>query len=241
MLRLLVFIGFLYVNTSYAESYTVLSYHGANPPYSYFEGDIMKGIFPDIFARISELSGHQFTFVTFSVARGLRLFDQGKVDIEPGINPIWRSHTKVPGIYSEFYASSREIVVASQYRQERTPLDLYHKVLGVVRGYRYGEFEQHFAPGKIVKVDSRSEVELLAQIEHGNIDYAILGEASALFYINKNKRTSFKPVLLVSDLPVAMRLQPHLRVLRSELNKILDDMKQRGEIDTIYAKYGAKP
>ncbi|MFY8350658.1 substrate-binding periplasmic protein [Pseudoalteromonas sp. SSM20] len=241
MFRSLLLIGCLFSFLLKAESYTVLSYHSANPPYSFVENKKVKGIFPDIFNRISELTGHQFNFVNFSVARGLNLFDQGKIDIEPGVNPLWRRHTKTPGIYSDFYASSREVVISKTRNQEKAPGDLYGKVLGVVRGYRYGSFEQHFAENKILKVDARSELELLTQINHGRIDYAIMGEATALYYQKVNHKIHLAPVMTVSELPVAMRLQPNLSSLQQELSRVLHEMSENGEIEKIYAKYGTKP
>ena len=205
----------------FADTYTVLCYHSANPPYSYIENDQMKGIFPDIFEKISLITGHQFSFVNFSVARGLKLFDQGMVDIEPGVHPSWRKHAKTPGSYTLFYATSREVVISKEVMTMTQPRELYGKVLGAVRGYRYGEFEQHFSKDKIVKVDSRSEVELLAQLNHGHIDYAIMGEATAMYYRSTNKKIEANPVMLVSELPVSMRLQPHLVQLKGELNDAL--------------------
>ncbi|WP_372770620.1 substrate-binding periplasmic protein [Pseudoalteromonas sp.] len=224
-----------------AENYTVLCYHSANPPYSFVENNKVKGIFPDIFTRISELTGHQFNFVNFSVARGLNLFDQGKIDIEPGVNPIWRRHTQSPGIYSDFYAFSREVIISKKNNQEKNPTDLYGKVLGIVRGYRYGDFEQHFAQSKIVKVESRSELELLSQVNYGRIDYAIMGEATALYYQKVNDELQLIPIMMVSELPVAMRVQPNLSGLKKELNRALKVMSKNGEIEKIYAKYGTKP
>lgn len=241
MLRLLFFICCLCSLKVTAETFTVLSYHSANPPYTFIQNKKMKGIFPDIFNRISELTGHQFNFVSFSVARGLNLFDQGKIDIEPGVNPLWRRHTKLLGIYTDYYALSREVVISKTYNQEKSPMDLYGKVLGIVRGYRYGDFEKHFADNKIVKIDVRSELELLTQLNHGRIDHAIMGEATADYYQKVNHAMQFTPVLMVSELPVAMRLQPHLTSLQAQLSDVLKEMTENGEIAKIYAKYGTRP
>lgn len=241
MFRLLILICCSFSFIIKAESYTVLSYRSANPPYSFVQNNKVKGIFPDIFHRVSELTGHHFSFVTFSAARGLKLFDEGKVDIEPGVNPIWRNQTAIPGIYSSYYAYSREVVIGKNHQQGNQPIDLYGKVVGVVSGYRYGAFEEHFAHNKIVKVESRSELDLITQLYDDKIDYAIMGEATALYYQKVHHKTQLVPLMTVSTLPVAMRLQPSLSALQQELSRVLHEMSENGEIEKIYAKYGTKP
>ena len=84
----------------------VLLYQPGNPPYTLLEVDKHKGLFTDIFQRIEEISKLQFELVNRPVARGLAEFDAGRIDIEPGVNPDWRAHMRVPGLYSISYAKS---------------------------------------------------------------------------------------------------------------------------------------
>lgn len=222
---------------SSAHSHSVLLYHNANPPYSYTVAGKPQGIFADIFSELETLTGEQFSYVTYSVIRGQVFFEQGKVDIEPGINPNWRAHSKVPGIYSIPYAYSEEVVIAKTAKQIKQPEQFYGAVVGIVRGYRYGEFEQHFGNNKIVIMEGRSEPDLLAMLEKGRIDYAIMGKTTAQYYFNLSTRyANFAVVYSIQKLPVSLRLQPHMMDLKNKLDAALQQLIADGTIAKIYLK-----
>ncbi|MCF2857696.1 transporter substrate-binding domain-containing protein [Pseudoalteromonas sp. SMS1] len=224
-----------------SETYTVLVYHGANPPYNFIANDQQSGIFKDLFTRLGELTGHTFRLVPWSVAKGQKLFDEGKIDIEPGVHPSWRVQRSVPGIYTNAYASSTEIVLGKANNAVITdPTQLYGKILGRVRGYRYGEFEHHFGKDKILVYDNISEKELLSQLRYGRVEYVMLGDTTADYYKSTvSAYKTFKEVYKISTLPVYMRLQPNLITLQSQLNSALNTMIKNDEIKAIYARYGA--
>ncbi|KZN55096.1 substrate-binding periplasmic protein [Pseudoalteromonas luteoviolacea] len=224
-----------------AETYTVLVYHGANPPYNFIANGRQSGIFKDLFGRLGELTGHTFKLVPWSVAKGQKLFDEGQIDIEPGVHPSWRAQRKIPGIYSDAYASSTEIILGHENDTMVTePVQLYGKVIGRVRGYRYGEFEHHFGKDKILVYDNISEKELLSQLRHRRVDYVMLGDTTADYYKSTvNAYKTFKEVYKISTLPVYMRLQPNLSTLQIQLNAALRTMRNNQEIKAIYARYGA--
>ncbi|OCQ21541.1 amino acid ABC transporter substrate-binding protein [Pseudoalteromonas luteoviolacea] len=224
-----------------AETYTVLVYHGANPPYNFLADNKQSGIFKDLFQRLGELTGHTFELVPWSVAKGQKLFDEGKIDIEPGVHPSWRSHRLVPGIYTNAYAFSTEVILGRRSDVVVTnPTQLYGKVIGRVRGYRYGDFEQHFGQEKILIYDNISEKELLSQLHYERVDFVMLGDTTADYYKSTVKAyQTFKEVYEISTLPVYIRLQPNLTLLQKQLNKALTQMREHDEIAVIYARYGA--
>ncbi len=223
-----------------ANTHTVLVYHGANPPYYFEEQGKPKGIFVDIFQELAKLTSHQFEFMPLSVARGQRYFDQGKIDIEPGINKVWRAEADVPGIYSIDYAFSTEVLLGYQSRcvGKHRPEQFYGALVGKVRGYRYDNFEAHLGEDKIVVYENVSEKELLAQLEHERLDYIMIGSVTADYYISQQpKYRKFQSCYEISRLPVHMRLQPHLTELQTEINIALRRMVNDGKIKSIYAKY----
>ena len=222
---------------SLAREYSVLAYHDANPPYSYMKSGKLQGIFPDIFTEFEKLTGHTFTFQSFSVIRGQVMFDRGIVDIEPGVSPLWRLERPVPGIYSIPYAFSQEVIVSSKSNIITEPKHLYGELVGIVRGYRYNTFEEHFGPFKIQKLEGRSEPDLLKLLEKQRVKYALMGATTAKYFINNNPQYSdFNLVYTVQKLPVSMRLQPHLTQLQSELNNALKEMIQTGKLEEIYLR-----
>ncbi|NOU52237.1 amino acid ABC transporter substrate-binding protein [Pseudoalteromonas sp. JBTF-M23] len=225
-------------SSAFAQKYTVLVYHGANPPYSFKENDKVVGIFTDIFARLAQLTGHEFEFVATSVARGQRFFDSGQVDIEPGVSMQWRIQQKVPGIYTITYAKSVEILLGNNANTLEDVSQAYGSLVGRVRGYRYGAFESHFDEDKLIVYDNISEKELLGQLAYGRLDYVLIGKDTAHYYMANNPAyRHFKDAYIIETAKVAMRLQPHLTDLKEQLNTALTTMVNNQEIAAIYKKY----
>ncbi|CAH9053394.1 hypothetical protein PSECIP111951_02480 [Pseudoalteromonas holothuriae] len=228
--------------SAFGQKYTVLVYHGANPPYSFRDNQQVVGIFADIFARLSQLTGHEFEFIATSVARGQRFFDSGQVDIEPGVNWQWRAEQKVPGVYTIDYATSVEILLANHSNTLEVINQAYGSVVGRVRGYRYGTFERHFGEDKLLVYDNVSEKELLGQLAYGRLDYILIGQDTAHYYIANNPAYGqFNDAYTIETTNVAMRLQPHLVDLKKQLDDALTIMIANQEIEAIYKKYTDLP
>ena len=229
---------------AYAEqnmTYSVVLYHQANPPYSFVEDEIRKGIFVDIFNEISLLTDLKFEFVSLSVARGKRYFEQGKIDIEPGISPEWRKGESIEGVYSMNYATSKEVIISEKTTSITDVSQLYGEVVGKVRGYSYGEFDEHFSPEKIIVADNTSEKMLVAQLHKHRFNYVIIGGATAAYYISSvEKYQNFNEVYEVSNYPVAMRVHPQHEAIVPILNDALSVLIHTGKIVDIYAKYGSR-
>ena len=156
---------------SFSETFSVMLYEGVNPPYVIIKNGQNTGIFIDLFAEISRLTNHEFVFKNYPVARALKEFDMGRVDIEPGVNEKWRQKRKVPGEYSIPYEQSREVIVFKEQNKIKvnSAKDLYGKNIGIVRGYSYPKFEQAFNDKLIYKVSNRSEALLLKQLQRDRI------------------------------------------------------------------------
>ena len=229
----------LFVQGEEPKVYSVILYHKANPPYSYFNNNVRAGIFHDIFKEISKLSGLKFKFVMFSVARGKIQFNQGKADIEPGVNIIWRENEAVPGLFSISYAYSREVILAVNEPYTDDVTKLYGEVVGKVRGYRHGAFEKHFGDDKIITNDNTSERLLIEQLYNKRFKYILIGEATAAYYAHAfEKYSNFTVAYEISKTPVSMRINPKHPQLLEQVNAALETMIADGTITNIYRKYG---
>ena len=238
ILVLLIF-AFKFVQAAPSESYSVILYHQANPPYSFVKAQNQEGIFIDIFREISILTNLEFEFVPLSVARGKLYFEQGKVDIEPGISPTWRKNEQIKGLYSISYATSKEIILSNQVRKIEHISELYGQVIGKVRGYSYGEFDNYFGEDKLIPVGNTSEKMLVEQLYKNRFKYILIGEATAAYYIASiEKYRGFKKVFEISEDSVSMRVHPQHAHLLPILNQALRKLKNSGKIKSIYARYG---
>ncbi len=223
-----------------AETLTVMLYSPANPPYAVLEENGVSGIFVDIFNQVSEITGDDFEFIHLPIARALHEFDQGRIDIEPGVNPNWRQHLKVLGLYSVTYAISEEVVVFSpgHFKEVLEPSDLFDEAVGIVRGFSYPRFDTAFSTDLIIRVNNVSQTHLLEQLLHRRFEQIFVG-LNTIKYFQK-----IKPQYRVLEIgnvvdrqEVKMRVHPSNKTFMPRLNNALEQMLNAGKIDEIYSKY----
>lgn len=234
------FLLLLIVKYSSAETLKVAVYTVPNPPYSIEEKSQRSGIFVDIFKRLEQITNHKFNFVTLPVARAIRKFDNGSIDIEPGINEAWRQHTKVVGDYSIAYAQAEDVVVFNQKPAfpVKSANDLFGKKVGIVRGFTYPKFDQAFNQGKITKIDNLSEKYLLKQLLAGRIDQIFIGYRTVLYYMKHTpKYRNFAIGDFIGKVEVKLRIHPSKSHVLPSINAALNLMITNGEIEAIYNKY----
>ena len=199
-----------------------------------------SGIYKEIFAELTKRTGDTYTILYSSAARINEQFIKGDVDIEPGIAPIWRAHTSVPGVFSESFKKSEVILLfapgnAFAYTGVN---DLIGKEIGAVRGYHYSGFGDLISTGKIKRVDSVSEEHLIKFLGAGRIGVILIEKSVALFHMSQNMALrNLQPGSVYESADIAMRVHPSKKHILTSMNKALSNMKRQGVIDEIYLKY----
>lgn len=228
-----------------ANTCTVISYDPPNPPHNIqiIDDDgnpIISGIFYDIFDRIGTITGDKFIMLQMPAARAILEFDLGRVDIEPGINPTWRSHAKEKGVYSIAYISVDEVIVFRSGEQfnVKIPEDLFGRKVGIVRGFSYPWFESAFMSGDIEQALNMSESLLVKQLLLKRVDQIFISKES-IEYMKKNDPVLSELMVgdIVSSVEVMMRVHPTKSELLPRLNKALKQMINDKSIEKIFTKY----
>ena len=223
-----------------AETYKVLAYTPANPPYNIDNGKQMSGIFIDLFAAIGAITGDRFEFHRLPISRGLKAFEQGLIDIEPGIAPVWREHMPVTGLYSIPFGSSQEVMVFAPGKKfsVKSPKDLLGKEVGIVRGFHYPLFDEVLQQGQIILWDNQSEWLLLKQLSLGRIDQVVVSLA-AIEYFKKihPEWASLEIGDVIMSNAVSMRVHPSKPDLLARINQAIEELQANGELQRIYDKY----
>ena len=224
----------------HAETVVVSLYSGGNPPYTIIKNGVPSGIFVDLFQEIEKRTDYTFEFKVLPMARVLVEFDQGHIDIEPGVSEVWRAHTKVPGVYSIAFESSTEVLVSNpeSFIKLNQMSDLFGKRVGVVRGYSYPGYDELFEQGKITKVENVSEINLLKQLSINRLNHIFIGYRTILYYQKHfPEYRDFKIGGVVNRAKIRMRVQPAKAHLLNVIDKTLSEMKYSGAIDKVYSKY----
>lgn len=169
------------------------------------------------------------------------LFNEGKLDIEPGVYPGWVKDQKVPGVFSLPFGKVVDSLVFAPGKafRVRHPEDLRGKSVGMVRGYAYPELAPLIASGQLDRRNGLSEQQLLSMLAKSRFDQIIVNKAIAQYHqlkIVEYRRLEIGDV--ISSYDVSMRIQPRHAAWVERLDAALARLKQNGTIERIYAAYG---
>nr|WP_235727734.1 transporter substrate-binding domain-containing protein [Maridesulfovibrio frigidus] len=210
------------------------------PPYSFDKGDARTGIIKDLFAALVKDTGDTVEYVRVPFKRALYQFDEGKIDIEPMSNPIWRKSSSLKAIYSIPFAVSEEILLfnADKYFPVNSPEDLLGRTVGVISGYYYPVYTPYFADERIKPHPLRSENKLIQLLLAGRLDQALMNKDFAQYQI---KTQNLAGKLMVGEpcsvLDMMIRFHPSKKNAVPRFNEAIQKLLNDGTIEQIYDRY----
>jgi polar amino acid transport system substrate-binding protein len=222
------------------ETFTALAYLPGNPPYNIIQGQNVTGISKDLCEAIGRLTGDKFKFIAMPIARGLQEFDEGRIDIEPGVNPNWRDHLKIKGEYSIPYADSITVIAFTPGRRKPVlePSDLFGDIVGMTRGFSFPRYDKAISAGLITRMDNLSQSLLIEQLYLGRLQQIFINRTTLEYF--QKQRPEMNSLELGDETDrqeLMMRVHPNKVHLLPRMNAALKFMLENGEIDRIYAKY----
>lgn len=200
-----------------------------------------SGIYQDILDEISKLTGDTFNVRYYPYPRISLLFNQGKLDIEPGVYPGWVKSQPVPGVFSIVFGKVDDALVFSPGKAfaVNSPNDLRGRSVGMVRGYAYPDLKSLIAEGLLDRRDALNEALLLKMLAAGRFDQIIINKAVAQYSIfNVPEYRYFEVGDVMNSYDVSMRVNPRHEAWLPELDEAILQLKKSGAIEKIYAKYG---
>jgi len=233
-LRLSLILGLGLVMPAAAEMLKVGIYEA--PPLVFDKKSPLLGIYKEIFVEISKLTSDTFEFEENSAGRTLDAFNAGKIDIEPGINPIWRKNQLVPGLYSVPFAKSETVLVSLPGSKENRRF----LRTGRVVGYEYPELEDQYAKQAWLTVVAADERGLFDLLNRKKADQILMQSQVARYWldsgrIRKPERYELSEPVEVQD--IMMRVHPNKASAIPRLNKAIKTLLDNGTIQKIYEHY----
>ncbi|TXI29794.1 MAG: transporter substrate-binding domain-containing protein [Aquipseudomonas alcaligenes] len=224
-------------SSALAETFAVGFYD--YPPMMIEDG--RRGIYQDIFDELARLTGDRFDVQYYPYPRIGLLFDEGKLDIEPGVYPGWMQGQETPGLFSVPFGKVVDVLVFAPNKAfpVRQPEDLRGKSVGMVRGYAYPELAPLIASGQLDRRNGLNEQQLLGMLAKSRFDQIIVNKAIAQYHqlkIPEYRRLEIGD--LISSYDVSMRVHPRHAAWLDELDAAIVQLKQQGIIEKIYATYG---
>jgi polar amino acid transport system substrate-binding protein len=236
-------LSFLSVSTLFAETFKVGLYEA--PPLVFNKNSTLLGVYKEILIEISKITSDTFEFDYGSAEQVVKRFNEGKIDIEPGINPLWRHSEAVSGLYSIPFSKSTSIMVKLKPSKKNTPKTL-EKIkplkTGLVKGYQYpSSFSTEFKNKDWIPVLASSELKLLTLLNQKKIDQAVIERFVMDFYLRSKKNTSTDSYVLgkpLETLDIMLRVHPDKASVIPRLNDAIKKLIDSGKIQKIYNHYG---
>jgi polar amino acid transport system substrate-binding protein len=211
------------------------------PPTFFKENGKDVGIVKDVLDELCKITGDNIQYVEMPFPRSDLMFDQGKIDIEPALNPVWRPDSLVQGIYTIPYGKSVDVLLfrnKESYFPVNHPTDLSGKMVGVVQGYRYQDFDEFFDSGLITKIKAHNEKKLLEILREGRVDSIIIHKPLAQYLMKREaKYQDFVMGNYESRVDLMIRLHPNKKLAISRFNEAIRKLLELGIIENIYDKY----
>jgi polar amino acid transport system substrate-binding protein len=209
------------------------------PPMMIEEG--RRGIYQDILDALAELTGDRFNVQYYPYPRLGLLFNEGQLDIEPGVYPGWVHNQSTPGIFSVPFGKVVDVLVFAPGRSfpVKQPEDLRGKSVGLVRGYAYPELATLVASGQLDRRNALNEQQLLSMLAKSRFDQIVVNKAIAQYHMRElpeYRRLEIGDV--ISSYDVSMRVHPRHQAWLDRLDAAIVQLKQQGVIEKIYASYG---
>ncbi|OUS40656.1 hypothetical protein A9R00_04885 [Oleispira antarctica] len=225
---------------SSAEVLTVVLYSNGYPPYSFPETSPYKGIYLDVLAEISKLTGDEFIPAYYPAKRKLKVFESGQMHIEPGVNPSWRKPWKEISAYSIPFGTFTDVIFFKKGKQLHAikPQDLKGKKILTVRGYHYPNYENEFQNKNIIRYDTNNELQMIRFLHAQNrdADAGFINQDILMYYMNQNKM-EFDIGDPISEAPAMFRFHISKKHVIERFNNALTILMKNGTIESIFKKY----
>lgn len=227
---------------SRAETLNVGLLKSGNPPFAFPKGGKDTGIYVDLLFEIAKITGDDFKLLYLPKKRTLKAFENGEIDIEPGVNPAWRKEWSHLSRYSIPFISYTDVLVfrPNEHFSVSGVNDLFGKKVATVRGYFYPGYEDEFRSGKIHRFNVNHEFQLLKflSLKQRGADAAFIN-SKVLHYYMKVNNVAFDIGDTIGNVPVMFRFHKDKEGVLLRFNKALTVLIKNGTLEKILNKYKA--
>lgn len=243
--------GLFHSSLAGAVSLSVGLIEGGRAPYFMKATDNLpeRGIYIDVLHEIAAQTGLSFQFKYYPQARLRAYMKHGILDVEPGIDPLWRTAEgeESASVYSDVILNSDEVMVYNPKEFMLPPdLDDFKSLqLCTLLGFNFfykdkdkdaerGLYAEHNLDTSVVNPNVVRENQLLKLVELGRCDYAIFPIDVIRKKVKLHGLEMTKPVATYQ-----LRIRLHRdRILYLEaINNAIANMKKTGKLQAIIDSY----
>jgi polar amino acid transport system substrate-binding protein len=234
-----------FATTAFAEKVVVYG-DEAYPPVIYLDQGKIKGILPEIFARLSKDTGDTYELILVPWKRAM----QESMHEKGGITnfSLTRERANLYDFSEPIYTDSLQLVVLKGHEFAfKDALDLKGKIVGGNAGASFGEkIDQAITDGVFVMERDPHRLSRMLKLLHGRMDVAIIGNGIESFEAlldsnpelaeNKSKFIVLPYPLANDTLHLAFVKSMHMKPVLARFNNALIDFKKTKEYKQIIAR-----
>lgn len=162
-------------------------------PFYYPENSPKKGIFNFIIEATCKRAHLECVARFLPQKRKFELFTAKEIDVELGVNPVWRKDFEDISVYTSPFMTSEDIAIyrPSDKNPGKTSSDFKGKTIGTFTGFYYPTIESGFADKSITRFDFKDETAMLKTLalegKEKRIDLAVMNRLSAKYFSKELK------------------------------------------------------
>lgn len=211
------------------------------PPFYFREGEAKLGIYDKLIKAIAAATGDTFRIAYLPQNRKYRAFEEGRIDVEPGVNPEWRERWKDISAYSEPFMEVEDVLIAPQdVPPFRAPEELVGKSIGTQTGYFYPELEAFFNDGRVKRDDAADEETMIAKLAKRRVDAGILWRTLAEWHLRNDPQAAKFTIggsINTKTVHFRFRAVPELKDALDRFNRALALLKADGRLKAIFDEF----
>lgn len=216
-------------------------------PYSYLDGQgEARGIAVDVTRQVMQRIGHEPRFLFYPVNRLQAMLRRGDLDLNYADSPLWNSPEELQRfVFSKPYLEVSEHLyfLAGHPAAPASLGELNGLRIGMVRGYSYPALDPALASGRLGKLETSKDLELLNLLQRKRVDaVAMVDDLFAYLVMHQELDPAlFRRGAHLSDAPLAIKLQPRHAAWIPQIDAAIEQLLQSGEVARIKQRYLPQP
>ena len=212
-------------------------------PYEFMEGNNVVGIDMDIAKKIAEATGKTLVIKNMDFDGALVAVQQGKVDfVAAGVSAT--DERKKNMDFSDNYVDSTDVVVVNAKNPALESVEeLNDKVIGVQQGNVADLWVSNEDNVKAKEIKRYTAFAQATQdLKNGKIDCIVMDEVPAKELVNSTSGVKIlegEENIAFSD-SYAIAVKKGNQELLDQINTVIEELNESGEMDEIFAKYGTE-
>lgn len=208
-------------------------------PLSRFQNGVMvEGLLKDLGDRIAQRLGLRVRYVSAPAKRVTEFVLSGRADGVCYVLPHW-----MPGPFNwsqPLIPDSSVLVARVEAPRVRSLADLANKPVGTVLGYTYRTPQAELGPA-FVREDAPTEELNMSKIQHGRMQYAIMGRMNAAYMVRSEPQDKLRIDFEFEPFTTQCAFSLKSAIPFGDIQRAIGSLLADGSIERMLLRYSASP